>query len=97
MHRAGRTSLVPFADGVAARIAPTVALVADPSLSETDLLVLAYRLGRPLPRVEPGAPCIPGRHRLVSPRPGSPVVSPLLVSERRGVPVALVADGSCDR
>ncbi|MCC6847894.1 MAG: glycosyltransferase family 39 protein [Deltaproteobacteria bacterium] len=88
VRRAGRGSLVPFADEVAARVPAGSPLVADASLDESDLLVLAYRLGRPLPR----AACRPGRHRLLTPRPGVPAVAALVAARRHGVPVALVRD-----
>ena len=54
--------------------------------------MLAYRLERPIPRLREGTGCVTGSHRLATPRPGAPLVSPLVVSERRGVPVALVHD-----
>lgn len=88
VHRAARRSLVPFADAVAAEVAEAAPLVADPRLDESDLLVLAYRLRRPLAR----AACTPGAYRLVVPRAGAAVVDPLVVSHRHGVPVALVRD-----
>ncbi len=99
VHRAGRSSLVPFAHEVAARVSAPAPLVADASLDESDLLVLAYRLGRDIPRLDEDAPCRAGTHRLATPRPGAPLVAPLIVSERRGVPVALVQDSpdTCDR
>ena len=92
MRHAGRSSLVPFAAAVAARVPTTAALVAATSLDESDHLVLAYRLGRPLPRAAKNAPCVPGTFHLATPRPGAPVVAPLLVSQRKGVPVALAED-----
>jgi 4-amino-4-deoxy-L-arabinose transferase-like glycosyltransferase len=90
VRHANRSSLVPFAAAVAARVPATAALVADPSLDESDGLVLAYRLGRNLQRA--GAPCVPGTYRLATPRSGTPLASPLLTSTRRGVPVALLQD-----
>jgi hypothetical protein len=92
VHKAGRSSLVPFAREVDARVGRSASLVADAWLDESDLLVLAYRLERPIPRLAEGVECVPGAHRLATPRPGRPLVSPLLVSKRRGVPVALVLD-----
>jgi len=88
VRRGARGSLVPFAREVAARVPEASPLVADDDLDESDLLVLAYRLRRTLPR----AACVAGAHRLVTPRPAAPVVEPLVVSRRRGVPVALVLD-----
>ncbi len=90
VHRAGRASLVPFARQVAAAVPPHAVLVADPSLDESDLLVLAYRLARTLPRDEAGA-CAPGAYRLTAPRPAERATV-LARSERRGVPVTLVED-----
>jgi hypothetical protein len=92
VRRARRASLVPFAASVAERIPPNAPLVADLSLDESDYLVLSYRLGRAIPRAVPGAPCTPGTFHLATPRPGAPIVAPLLVSERRGVPVTLAQD-----
>ena len=92
VHKAGRSSLVPFADEVAARVPEEAPLVADASLEESDFLVLAYRMGRPIPRLSTDGACVPGAYRLATPRPKAPLVSPLLISDRRGVPVALVHD-----
>ena len=92
VHHARRSSLVPFAHAVAARVPRAAALVADDSLAESDLLVLAYRLGRDLHRVARDAPCVSGTYRLATPRAGAPIASPLLLSERRGVQVALMED-----
>ncbi len=92
VRRARRASLVPFAASVAERVPPHAPLVADLSLDESDYLVLSYRLPRALPRALPGAPCTPGTFHLATPRPGAPIVAPLFVSERRGVPVALAED-----
>jgi 4-amino-4-deoxy-L-arabinose transferase-like glycosyltransferase len=92
LSKARKTSLVPFAREVAARVPASAPLVADASLDASDLLVMAYRLERAIPRLAEGIRCAAGSHRLATPRPGAPVVSPLVVSERRGVPVALVHD-----
>jgi len=92
VHRAGRASLVPFAREVAAAVSPTTPLVADRSLDESDLLVMAYRLAREVPRVVEGARCVPGTYRLATPREGTPSASPLVTSKRRGVAVVLVQD-----
>ena len=91
VHRAGRQSLVPFGAEVAAIVPRAEPLVADASLDESDLLVLAYRLGRDVPRVPAGA-CVAGAHRLASPRDGADLGSVLVLSERRGVPVVLTRD-----
>ncbi len=92
VHRARRSSLAPFAREVAARVPPPAPLVADATVDESDFLVLAYRLDRAIARVPAGTHCVLGAHRLATPRPGAPLVSPLVVSKRRGVPVGLVAD-----
>jgi 4-amino-4-deoxy-L-arabinose transferase-like glycosyltransferase len=92
VRHARRASLVPFAHAVTTRVAPDASLVADDSLDESDFLVLTYRLDRAVSRAAKGAPCVPGRYRLVTPRPGAPVVDPLLTAERRGVPVMLMQD-----
>jgi 4-amino-4-deoxy-L-arabinose transferase-like glycosyltransferase len=92
VQRAGRASLVPFARAVAAAVSPTAPLVADRSLAESDLLVMAYRLAREVPRVVKGARCVPGTYRLATPRGGTPSASPLVTSTRRGVAVILVQD-----
>ena len=92
VQRAGRASLVPFAREVAAAVSPTTPLVADRSLDESDLLVMAYRLAREVPRVVEGARCVPGTYRLATPREGTPSASPLVTSKRRGVAVVLVQD-----
>jgi 4-amino-4-deoxy-L-arabinose transferase-like glycosyltransferase len=92
VQRAGRASLVPFARAVAAAVSPTAPLVADRSLDESDLLVMAYRLAREVPRVVAGARCVPGTYRLATPREGTPSASPLVTSKRRGVAVVLVQD-----
>ena len=92
VHRARRTSLVPFARAVAARVAPTAPLVADASVDESDYLVLTYRLQRAIPRLPAGTACLAGAFRLATPPPGAPLVSPVAVSERKGVPVGLVVD-----
>lgn len=92
VHRAARGSLVPFADEVAARVAPSAPLVVDDTVDESDYLVLTYRLNRTIPRLAKGTRCLAGAHRLATPRPGAPLVAPLVVSTRRGVPVGLVAD-----
>lgn len=92
VHRAGRGSLVPFAAAVAAHVPRAAPLVADASLDESDLLVLAYRLDRDVPRVADGVACLPGVHRLASPR-GDLGLAPVIArSERRGVPVVLTQD-----
>jgi hypothetical protein len=92
LRRTGKKSLVAFATEVAARVPPDASLVADASLDESDYLVLTYRLARAIPRGAPRAPCVPGTFRLATPRPGAPVVEPLVVSDRRGVPVVLAQD-----
>ena len=66
----------------------------DPSLDESDRLVLAYRLARDLPSAATDAPCVVGTYRLGSPRAGASLASPLLVSERRGVQVRLTEDST---
>jgi 4-amino-4-deoxy-L-arabinose transferase-like glycosyltransferase len=92
IRRTGEKSLVAFASEVAARVPAAAPLVADAALDESDYLVLTYRLARAIPRAVSGAPCEPGTFRLATPRPGAPIVDPLLVSKRRGVPVVLVQD-----
>jgi 4-amino-4-deoxy-L-arabinose transferase-like glycosyltransferase len=92
MHRARRSSLVPFAHEVAARVPTAAALVADDTVAESDYLVLTYRLHRPIARLAKDARCAPGSYRLATPRPGAPLAASLVVSTRRGVPVGLVAD-----
>jgi 4-amino-4-deoxy-L-arabinose transferase-like glycosyltransferase len=94
VHRAGRASLVPFASAVAALVPPEAVLVADPSLDDSDLLVLAYRLRRVLPRTETGVACVPGTYRLLTPAAGAALADVLVRSDRRGVPVALIKDGA---
>lgn len=89
VHRAARSSLVPFADVVRATVPPDAALIADRTLDESDRLVMGYRLARALPHRRK---CRPGTYRLVSPRSGIDTGTPLVISERRGVPVALVRD-----
>ncbi len=96
VHKARRASLVPFAREVDARVPSLALLAADAELDESDLLVLAYRLARPIPRLPEDTRCVPGVYRLATPRPGVPVVAPLLISERRGVPVALVHDSAAN-
>lgn len=92
VHRAEGRSLVPFAAAVAAEVPRAAPLVADASLDESDLLVLAYRLDRDIPRLEPDATCVAGAHRLASPRAERDVGTALARSERRGVPVVLTRD-----
>ena len=94
IRRAGRKSLVAFATEVAARVPPNAPLVADASLDESDYLVLSYRLARAIPRAARDTPCVAGTFRLATPRPGAPIVTPLLVSDRRGVLVALTQDSA---
>jgi 4-amino-4-deoxy-L-arabinose transferase-like glycosyltransferase len=92
VHRAGRQSLVPFGAEVGAIVPRAEALVADASLDESDLLVLAYRLDRDVPRVAAGA-CVAGAYRLASARDGGGDSGAVLVrSERRGIPVVLTRD-----
>lgn len=91
VHRAGRQSLVPFGAEVGAIVPRAEPLVADASLDESDLLVLAYRLDRDVPRVAAGA-CVAGAYRLASPRDGGDPGSVLVRSERRGVSVVLTRD-----
>lgn len=91
VHRAGRQSLVPFGTEVRALVPRAEPLVADASLDESDLLVLAYRLDRDVPRVAAGA-CVAGAYRLASPREGADGGSVLARSQRRGVPVVLTRD-----
>jgi hypothetical protein len=92
VHRAARASLVPFARVVRDTVPADADLIADRTLDESDRLVMAYRLARPLPHRRKHD-CRPGTYRLVSPRHGVITGEPLVVSERRGVPVALVRDG----
>jgi 4-amino-4-deoxy-L-arabinose transferase-like glycosyltransferase len=92
VHRAERASLVPFAAAVAAEVPATAPLVADASLDESDLLVLAYRLDRDVPRVPEGARCLPGVHRLASPRADAVLGEVLARSARKGVSVVLLRD-----
>jgi hypothetical protein len=92
VHKAGRASLVPFAREVATRVPASTPLVADAALDESDFLVLAYRLARPISRLAKETACVPGAYRLATPRPEAPLVSPLVVSDRRGVPVVLIHD-----
>jgi 4-amino-4-deoxy-L-arabinose transferase-like glycosyltransferase len=92
LHKARKASLVPFAREVASVVPASAPLVADASLDASDLLVMAYRLERAIPRVPAGTRCIADSHRLATPRPGAPLVSPVAVSKRKGVPVALVHD-----
>jgi len=91
VHRAARTSLVPFSHAVAATVPPGARLVADRSLDESDRLVLSYRLQRNLPHRRKRG-CRPDTYRLVSPRDGVAAGDPIVQSKRRGVPVALVRD-----
>jgi hypothetical protein len=91
VHRAGRSSLVPFARAVAAAVPPGADLVADRTLDESDRLVMAYRLERNLPHRRK-RDCRPDTYRLVSPNRAAVVGDPVVVSDRSGVPVALVRD-----
>ena len=92
VHRDGRASLVPFARTVAAAVPPGDRLVADESLDESDLLVLAYRLGRRLPRDTKPPSCVVGAHRLVAATDPAERGEPVAVFARRRVPIALVID-----
>lgn len=92
VHKAGRSSLVPFARTVAAEVPPDARLVADASLDESDLLVLAYRLGRRLPRDATPPTCVAGTRRLLPATAAAGRAEPVVVSARRGVQVALVVD-----
>jgi hypothetical protein len=94
VHRAGRASLVPFAEAVAAVVPPEAVLVADADLDESDLLVLAYRLRRVVPRAD--AACVPESYRLLTPRAGMTAHVPLVESDRRGVSVVLVRHAASD-
>lgn len=92
VSRAERRSLVPFGVEVGSLVSRAERLVADASLDESDLLVLAYRLDRDVPRVEDA--CVAGAYRLASPRETGGTAPVLLRSDRRGVPVVLTRDPS---
>jgi hypothetical protein len=93
-HKEGRKSLAAFAVAVAARVGPDEPVTATPRLENTDRMVLAYHLRRPLPRARLDCPR-PGFQLAPVPAAGSgpPGLVTVLVSEKRGRKVALLRCG----
>jgi 4-amino-4-deoxy-L-arabinose transferase-like glycosyltransferase len=92
IHRAGAGSLAAFGDAVHAAVPGDALLFADPTLGREEVMVLAYRTARAIPRAPSRVP--PGAFVLV-PAPGAAPGAAVIAASarRRGPNVALVRAG----
>ncbi|HZP43907.1 MAG TPA: glycosyltransferase family 39 protein [Candidatus Binatia bacterium] len=87
-HREARHSLAPFAAEVARRVGPADRLVATQDVYDVDLMVVAYRLDRPIPRAPLACPS--EGFALVGARPPGDGVAVLARGVSRDRRIALV-------